>query len=99
MSAPLSAGGWCVFERHMASLVKDEYCFLSWRGEDSLLQLEGDKSWENVRDLCRAGRLAPLSPDEFEAKMRQGVEREKAEPGSGIRFTSGKDLFDIVIPQ
>ena len=31
--------------------------------------------------------------------MREGVEREAAEAGCGIRFADGRDLTEVVIPQ
>ena len=40
-----------------------------------------------------------MAPDEFEAMIRQGMEDERAAPGTGIRFTNGKDATEVVIPQ
>ena len=50
-------------------------------------------------DACKANRPAPVPPDEFEQTLTQGVLAEEREPGSGVKFTSGKDLTDVVIPQ
>ena len=52
-------------------------------------------SWATVIETCASRRAAPLAPDAFEAMMRDGVEREAAAPGTGIRFTSGKDLTEV----
>ena len=38
-------------------------------------------------------------PDEFEKKIRDGMKKEEEAPGSGIKFTNGKDATEIVIPQ
>ena len=45
------------------------------------------------------GRQAPLAPDAFEAMLREGMERESAEAGTGFRFTNGKDATAVCIPQ
>ena len=40
-----------------------------------------------------------MAPNEFEDMIRDGMQREKNEPGTGIKFTNGKDATEIVIPQ
>ena len=55
--------------------------------------------WNDVAEACKADRLPPLAPDAFEAMMREGMAREQAAAGTGIRFTNGKDATDICIPQ
>ena len=40
-----------------------------------------------------------MAPNEFEAKIRDGIKKEEEAPGSGIKFTNGKDATEIVIPQ
>lgn len=47
----------------------------------------------------RAGRPCPVPPDQFAKDLAAGVEQEQACQGSGIKFTSGKDLTEVVIPQ
>jgi len=44
-------------------------------------------------------RTAPLSPDAFEADMRAGMAREASAPGTGFRFTNGKDATNVCLPQ
>ena len=85
----------CIFERRLSSLVKDDFCYLELSG------LQGKKAdrWEELRDLCKATREAPIPPDMFEEQLKEGVAREEAAEGTGIKFTSGKDLTDVVIPQ
>ena len=62
--------------------------------------MKGDeRDYSEVRDACKANRPAPVPPDEFEQTLTQGVQAEEREPGSGVKFTSGKDLTDVVIPQ
>jgi hypothetical protein len=86
--------GWCIFECSLSALVKDDFCYLELKG------LSGNESgWQAIRDVCKASRKAPVAPDAFEAMMREGVRREESEAGTGIKFTSGKDLTEVVIPQ
>ena len=76
-------------------MVKDEYCYLELSG----LQGEEADDWGELCDLCKATREAPIPPDMFEEQLKVGVAREEAAEGTGIKFTSGKDLTDVVIPQ
>ena len=63
-------------------------------------KMDGSKTdWYGIRDQCAANRPAPMAPDEFEAMIRHGMEVERAEPGTGIKFTNGKDATNVVIPQ
>ena len=93
-ATPYDRRGWCIFERSLSALIKDDYCYLE------LGEMSGKTSgWEELRDECKAHRSAPVAPDAFEKIMREGVEREEKMAGSGIKFTSGKDLTVVVIPQ
>ena len=86
--------GWCIFERMLSSVVKDDYCYLE------LDKMDGAKTdWGGIRKQCSAGRPAPMAPDAFEQMIREGMDREKKEADSGIRFTNGKDATEVVIPQ
>ena len=93
-AAPIQRRGWCIFERRISSIVKHGSCYLElgrpWRRELGFVGL---------KSACSKGRAPPMAPDAFEAMLSEGVAREAAEPGSGIKFTSGKDLTDVVIPQ
>ena len=99
---PYGSRGWCIFERCLSSLVKDTFCYL----ELSKMKVQGagrpqgqgGPFFDFVRE-CRAERPPPMSPEAFEAMMRQGVATEEATPGAGIKFTSGKDLTEVIIPQ
>ena len=78
----------------MSSIIKDDYCYLE------LAAMHGSKtSWSGIRDQCKVSREAPIAPDAFERLLRDGVAREEADPGTGIKFTSGNDLTKVVIPQ
>mmetsp|Transcript_69021 Transcript_69021/g.136807 ORF Transcript_69021/g.136807 Transcript_69021/m.136807 type:complete len:271 (-) Transcript_69021:108-920(-) len=91
---PYDRRGWCIFERRLSALIKDAVSYLE------LKQMSGTKtSWLDIRTECVASRPAPMAPDAFEAMLLAGVEKEAAKAGSGIKFTSGKDLTDVVIPQ
>ena len=93
-AAPVEKRGWCIFERHLSSITKVAPCCLN------LSCLKGTpSSWGDVQDLCKAARLPTLSPDAFEAMLRAGMTREEAEPGTGFRFTNGKDATSVCIPQ
>ena len=91
--------GWCIFERNLSALVKTSRNYLE------LDRLEGNigkgerLKWEVVVHHCKANRRAPMAPDAFEEMMHEGVGKEEAHPGTGIKFTSGKDLKGVVIPQ
>ena len=97
-SAPVEQRGWCLFERALSNLVKNGWCCLAL----SQLPAEDDSAfdwWRNLVVPLRASRAAPLSPDEFERILTEGMAREDASPGSGIRFTNGKDARAVCIPQ
>jgi len=114
-TAPYAQRGWCIFERLLSSLVKNCNCFLQlslWetRGNqpNSLLHKPGvsnieraaqQQSWFEIISTCAADREPPMPPDAFTEMMLTGVEKEAAAPGSGIRFTCGKDLTDVILPQ
>ena len=86
--------GWCIFERLLSSVVSDMFCYLE------LDKMDGTETdWDGIGDQCAARRPAPMAPDEFEAMIRHGMEDERAAPGTGIKFTNGKDATDVVIPQ
>jgi len=87
--------GWCIFELTISSIIKDNTCFI----EVSKFGTSAVEDWGALILRCRARRPAPVAPDVFRTMMIEGTEREAAVPGSGIRFTSGKDLTEIVIPQ
>ena len=80
--------GWCIFEFLLSSLVKISRCYLE------LSKMSGTAThWYDLREECAANRVPPMAPDEFEAMMNAGVDSGR------VKFTSGKDLFDVVIPQ
>ena len=56
-------------------------------------------SWSEFKWKCQAARFAPMAPAAFEKMMTEGIAREQAEPGTGFRFTNGKDATSICIPQ
>ena len=92
--------GWCIFEKLLSSLVKNCNCFLELSKFDVLDARDRSKqSWFDIIEMCASEREPPMAPDEFEKMMLSGVEREAAKPGTGIRFTCGKDLTDVVLPQ
>lgn len=89
--------GWCLFERHLSSMTKASACCLSL---SRLPQMEASNAhWQDVVVKCRAGRLAPLTPDAFDEMLRKGIAREAVATGSGVRFTNGKDATHVCIPQ
>ena len=57
------------------------------------------EDWDDLRGRCMASRAAPVSPDEFAKVMREGMEQEKASPGTGINFTNGRNATAVCIPQ
>ena len=95
--APVEQRGWCIFEQQLSSLVKFYGCYLELGKlgdeQDAADHERTTRRWREIRRICRAMRPPPLAPDRFEALMTAGL-------ASGeIRFTSGKDLFDVCIPQ
>ena len=86
--------GWCIFERCLSSIVKNDYCYLelSRRPASAI-------DWYDIREACKTSRPLPMAPDAFEAMMREGIANQEASPGSGIVFTNGKDATEVVIPQ
>ena len=96
-AAPIEQRGWCIFEKALSSVRKHGTCCLQL----SLLEGKGtvNEYWQGLEMTCQASRAAPLPPDAFEAMLRDGMAREEAAPGTGFRFTNGKDATKICIPQ
>ena len=96
-AAPIEQRGWCIFERALSSVRKHDNCCLQL----SLLEGKGAVGgcWDDLVMTCKATRAAPLPPGAFEAMLRDGMAREDAAPGTGFRFTNGKDATNICIPQ
>jgi len=91
---PYDRRGWCVFERRVSGLIKKSNCFLE------VAKLSGRrKDWASIVQECRTQRPTPMTPDVFENMLMDGVQCENDKTGSGIKFTSGKDLTEVVIPQ
>ena len=87
---PIDVRGWCVFERHLSSIVKVSTCYLQ------LSQLPADAEsmdWFDVVDECKGARRPPLAADAFERLMRDNLE------SGAFKFTNGKDATNVCIPQ
>ena len=87
---PIDVRGWCVFERHLSSIVKDSDCYLQL----SLLPADAEsKDWVDVVKACQGARRPPLAADAFEQLMRDNLE------SGAFKFTNGKDATNVCIPQ
>ena len=88
---PIDVRGWCVFERHLSSIVKDGYCYLQL----SLLPADAESmDWlGGVVNACKGARRPPLAADAFERLMRDNLE------SGAFKFTNGKDATNVCIPQ
>ena len=87
---PIDVRGWCVFERHLSSIVKDGNCYLQL----SLLPADAESMrWINVVQACKGARRPPLAADAFERLMRDNLE------SGAFKFTNGKDATNVCIPQ
>ena len=87
---PIDVRGWCVFERHLSSIVKFGRCYLQL----SLLPKNAESmDWDDVVVACRGARRAPLAADAFERLMRDNLE------SGAFKFTNGKDATNVCIPQ
>ena len=88
---PIDVRGWCVFERHLSSIVKDSACYLQL----SLLPADaGSMDWFNgVVQACKGARRPPLAADAFERLMRDST------ASGAFKFTNGKDATNVCIPQ
>ena len=88
---PIDVRGWCVFERHLSSIVKDSACYLQL----SLLPADAESmDWYNgVVQACKGARRPPLAADAFERLMRDNLE------SGAFKFTNGKDATNVCIPQ
>ena len=76
---------WCFFEGCASGLVKGEYCL--WNEES----FEGATELDGVRRQCKAGRLPPMSPSQFETTLRTRLRQ------GSLGFTNGKVDADLVI--
>ena len=87
---PIDVRGWCVFERHLSSIVKDGNCYLQL----SLLPADAESmGWRDVVRACKGARRPPLAADAFEQLMRDNLE------SGAFKFTNGKDATNVCIPQ
>ena len=91
---PIDVRGWCVFERHLSSIVKDSDCYLQL----SLLPADAESmvwngSGVGVVPACKGARRPPLAADAFERLMRDNLE------SGAFKFTNGKDATNVCIPQ
>ena len=87
---PIDVRGWCVFERHLSSIVKDSNCYLQL----SLLPADAESmDWSDVVQACKGARRPPLAADAFERLMRDNLE------SGAFKFTNGKDATNVCIPQ
>ena len=88
---PIDVRGWCVFERHLSSIVKDGDCYLQL----SLLPANAESlDWfSGVVQACKGARRPPLAADAFERLMRDNLE------SGAFKFTNGKDATNVCIPQ
>ena len=88
---PIDVRGWCVFERHLSSIVKDSSCYLQLR----LLPADaGSRGWlGGVVPACKGARRPPLAADAFERLMRDST------ASGAFKFTNGKDATNVCIPQ
>ena len=88
---PIDVRGWCVFERHLSSIVKDSECYLQL----SLLPADAESMdwYDGVVQACKGARRPPLAADAFERLMRDNLE------SGAFKFTNGKDATNVCIPQ
>ena len=91
-AAPIEARGWCIFERRLSSVRKHADCCLALSRMPEG-KAPGDGYYQSLEMCCRAGRLAPLAPDEYEATLQDGMS------SGAVRFTNGKDATTVCIPQ
>lgn len=94
-AVPIQRRGWCIFEKALSTVCKHGGCCLAL----SQLPERATGSWGDLVKACKVGRPPPLSPDDFEALLREGMKREAAEAGAGFTFTNGKDATNVCIPQ
>ena len=87
---PIDVRGWCVFERHLSSIVKVGNCYLQL----SLLPADAESMrWTEVVQACKGARRPPLAAEAFERLMRDNLE------SGAFKFTNGKDATNVCIPQ
>ena len=88
---PIDVRGWCVFERHLSSIVKVSMCYLQL----SLLPADAESMdwYGGVVKACKGARRPPLAADAFERLMRDNLE------SGAFKFTNGKDATNVCIPQ
>ena len=88
---PIDVRGWCVFERHLSSIVKNSDCYLQL----SLLPADAESMdwYDGVVQACKGARRPPLAADAFEQLMRDNLE------SGAFKFTNGKDATNVCIPQ
>uniref|UniRef100_A0A7S3AR41 Uncharacterized protein n=1 Tax=Haptolina ericina TaxID=156174 RepID=A0A7S3AR41_9EUKA len=64
---PCNQRGWCIAERALSALVKDDPLLLE------LGELNAPRDWADVLKQCKASRGPPLTPPAFEEMIRQGL--------------------------
>ena len=93
---PLDRRGWVVFERQLMSIAKANQCCLDLSQlDEAAAASDGDSrecEWDAIREVCtRSVKSAPLSPAAFEELLTGGLQRERLEPGSGLRLSVPSD--------
>ena len=97
---PIDVRGWCVFERHLSSIVKFGPCYLQLSrlpaDAESMVWVNGTHgrvAHGGVVKACKGARRPPLAADAFERLMRDNLE------SGAFKFTNGKDATNVCIPQ
>ena len=80
--APIEQRGWCITEKRLSSMRKAGPCCLTLSQLPQDVRRDGPGgAWWNVVKACQVNRLAPLTPDEFEKLMIDGM------ASGAIKFT------------
>lgn len=95
---PIDRRGWCIFEKSLSTCTKASGCFLALSKLGLRDEGKAIDRPQALRGIC-AGQGGPLTPEAFASYLRDGMAREEESPGSGFRFTNGKDATDVCIPQ
>ena len=98
-AAPIDRRGWCIFE-HTRSVVCARTVAAALRSASWETALPS-QAYPGMESCVCAGRAARRRspPTHLQAMLREGMEREAEEAGSGFRFTNGKDATSVCIPQ
>lgn len=88
LDVPYNAHAWCLFDRHLSSVAKRPECLLTMR----TFRPKAMATWGLIVEGCRAPKWPPLSPPEFNAMLKGGIE------SGAVAVARPADVKEVLLP-